>query len=80
MVNLPRAGLNDGRCDHESESSRRISGNFGEFVPSNESGCELFAIGVSFQSIMSISEPSDSTYPTVQISGTTSPRQRMGSP
>jgi hypothetical protein len=44
IVDLPRVKRHDGRCDDWSESSRRISGEFGEFAPCNEPGCELFAI------------------------------------
>jgi hypothetical protein len=44
IVNLPRVGRHDGRCDDWSESSRRILGEFGEFAPFNEPGCELCSI------------------------------------
>jgi hypothetical protein len=44
IVNLPRARRHDGGFDEWSESSRRILGEFGEFTPCNEPGCELFSI------------------------------------
>ncbi len=44
IVNLRRMRRHDGRWDKESESSRRILGEFGEFAPSGESSCELLAI------------------------------------
>ncbi|MFM0306071.1 hypothetical protein PQQ99_38975, partial [Paraburkholderia sediminicola] len=40
-VNLPRVGRHYGRCADWSEDSRRILGEFGEFAPCNEPGCEL---------------------------------------
>jgi hypothetical protein len=44
FVNLPRVRRHDGEYDCCSESSRRILGEFGEFAPCNEPGCEFFAI------------------------------------
>jgi glycine cleavage system H protein len=44
VVNLPSARRHGDRCDDGSEASRRILGEFGEFTPCNEPGCELFAI------------------------------------
>ena len=44
FVNLPRVRRDDGRHDKWSESSRRISGDFGDFAPRNEARRELFSI------------------------------------
>jgi hypothetical protein len=44
IVNLPRVRRQEVRSEEWSESSRRILGDFGEFAPCNEPGCELFAI------------------------------------
>jgi acetyl-CoA acetyltransferase len=44
FVNLSRLRRKDGRKEHHSESVGRISGDFGDFAPRNESRRELFAI------------------------------------
>jgi hypothetical protein len=44
VVNLPGVRRHDGHRDDESENDRRILGEFGEFAPCDEPGCELFAI------------------------------------
>jgi hypothetical protein len=44
FVNLSRLRRKDGRKEHPSESVGRISGDFGDFAPRNESRRELFAI------------------------------------
>ncbi|VWB32824.1 collagenase [Burkholderia lata] len=43
-VNLPVVRRGGGEGVRHSESRRRILGEFGEFVPRNETGFELFAI------------------------------------
>jgi hypothetical protein len=48
-VNLLRGRRNGDRCSKSSERSRRISGNFGEFVPGSDPGRALFAMERSAQ-------------------------------
>jgi hypothetical protein len=43
-VNLQRVRRDDGRYDKWSESSRRISGDFGNFAPRNETRRKMFSI------------------------------------
>jgi hypothetical protein len=43
-VNLSRLRRKDGRKEHPSENVGRMSGDFGDFAPRNESRRELFAI------------------------------------
>jgi hypothetical protein len=44
IVNLPKVRRQAVRSKEWSESSRWILGDFGEFSPCSEAGCELFAI------------------------------------
>ncbi|AIP34450.1 phage integrase family domain protein [Paraburkholderia xenovorans LB400] len=86
IVNLPGTRWHAGRYDNLSESHRRILGEFGEFAPCNEPGCEVASnVQMARDARSALAEPSTSrgnrncSHGTILLAGETALSALAGS-